>query len=207
MNESSNRGWKNINISCKVLTDKLNVPVHWFIYFPPIFLFMIFSSFIFSFHFPAHHFSISPPPPTLFVLLKMFINVSWSSQSNWKRGERMGLKGKEQDRERLFYKEDEKEGLAQTEKEEAKGEWKQRTSTDVSGGKKKTNERQDTCIFNPEIKGQLMVNVFLQEISLNLLRYIQFIFLTKSQKYKIETHRSLSFLKTQYFWVPVLGKI
>ena len=37
MNESPNRGRKNINIRCEVLTDKLNIPVHSFILFPPFF--------------------------------------------------------------------------------------------------------------------------------------------------------------------------
>jgi len=148
MNESSNRGWKNINISCEVLTDKLNVPAHWFILFSLVFLFMIFSSFTSAFTFlliisPSH----PPPPTTFFVLLKMFINVSWSSQSNWKGGERMGLKGKDKTG-RDFYKEEEK-GLST--------DWKEETKENENKGQlmcqeKKDKKRQDTCIFNPEIK-------------------------------------------------------
>lgn len=148
MNESSNRGWKNINISCKVLTDKLNVPVHWFIYFPPIFLFMIFSSFISAFTFlliisPSH----PPPPPTLFVLLKMFINVSWSSQSNWKRGERMGLKEKGKTG-RDFYKEDEK-GLSTDWKEEAKENENKERQLMCPGEKNKRQREARHMYFQP----------------------------------------------------------
>ena len=64
-------------------------------------------------------------------------------------------------------------------------------STDVSEKKKKTRKGK-THVFST-LKLRKMVKVFLKEIPLNLLRYIQFIFLMKSQKYKIETHRSLSF--------------
>jgi len=105
----------------------------------------------------------------------------------------MGLKGKDKTG-RDFYKEEEK-GLST--------DWKEETKENENKGQlmcqeKKDKKRQDTCIFNPEIKENGLCfsqrNIFkFVEIYLNLLRYIQFIFLMKSQKYKIETHRSLSF--------------
>ena len=149
---------------------------------------MFFSSFISAFTFlliisPSH----PPPPTTFFVLLKMFINVSWSSQSNWKRGERMGLKGKDKTG-RDFYKEDEK-GLSTDWKEETK---EKENKGQLMCQEKKKTKKGKTHVFST-LKLRKMVTVFLKEISLNLLRYIQFIFLMKSQKYKIETHRSLSF--------------
>lgn len=187
MNESSNRGWKNINISCEVLTDKLNVPAHWFILFSLVFLFMIFSSFTSAFTFlliisPSH----PPPPTTFFVLLKMFINVSWSSQSNWK-GERGWVwKGRTRQGETSIRKK--RKVWAQTEKKKQR---RMKTKVNWCVRKKKTRKGK-THVFST-LKLRKMVYVFLKEIYLNLLRYIQFIFLMKSQKYKIETHRSLSF--------------